>query len=89
MIRRLLWLVTLAWLTWVVSRLLRPRARPAGATAEADATMVRDRICNTYVPMSRAIAAGAGADRQFFCSEKCRSDFLHASAAGPGAAPSA
>lgn len=38
--------------------------------------MVRDRICNTFLPRSRALILGSGADTSFFCSEACRDEHL-------------
>ncbi|NIM62948.1 MAG: hypothetical protein GTO30_15265 [Acidobacteria bacterium] len=34
--------------------------------------MVRDRVCNTFLPRSRAIVAAEGGEELFFCSEACR-----------------
>ena len=34
--------------------------------------LVRDPVCGTFVVPGRALATGAGEDRQFFCSERCR-----------------
>jgi hypothetical protein len=53
--------------------------RPADLPAED--TMVRDRICNTFVPRGRALVAGQGDERQYFCSERCRSQYLERPAA--------
>ncbi len=41
--------------------------------AEAEAVdMVRDRVCNTFVPRRRALAASIGGHDEFFCSPACR-----------------
>ncbi len=47
----------------------RRRGAPQGGTADP---MVRDRVCNTFLPRSRAITAGSGDEELFFCSEACR-----------------
>ncbi len=38
--------------------------------------MVRDRICDTFLPRSRALAIRCGEEEHFFCSEACRLTFL-------------
>lgn len=54
----------------------RPDARP-----QDGGVMVRDRVCDTYLPRERAILhrGDDGVDR-YFCSEKCRSSFLESAA---------
>ena len=84
MIRRLLLLVglVLAWL-WIRT-ILRRRSRPAPSPQRPDApetprfegAMVRDRVCNTFVPRSKALVVHSGGEDWFFCSEACRSTFL-------------
>lgn len=49
-------------------------ARRAAPTA-AD-RMVRDRICNTFLPQSKAILLTEGGEEHHFCSEKCRQTYL-------------
>lgn len=43
-------------------------ARPAGSATE----LVRDRVCNTFVPRDRALVARVGGRDEFFCSPACR-----------------
>jgi len=38
--------------------------------------MVRDRVCNTFLPRSRALTERIDADEHYFCSERCRGTFL-------------
>jgi hypothetical protein len=38
--------------------------------------MVRDRVCETFLPRSRALHLHHGEEEHFFCSETCRSTFL-------------
>jgi YHS domain-containing protein len=45
----------------------RPRARARAAT-----DMVRDRVCDTFVPRSRALMAVVDGREQYFCSPECR-----------------
>ena len=47
---------------------LRETAVPARSGRE----MVRDRVCNTFVPKGRALRAVVGGEPQYFCSATCR-----------------
>lgn len=85
MIRGLVYLVyVLVWLL-VVRAVLRAVARlfGTGASRRTEATgrrpplgpaedLVRDRVCNTYVPRSRALVATIDGHEEHFCSPGCR-----------------
>jgi len=79
MLGRLLGLVFVVAVGWLLGRLLGVGRRasapgPAGRVSPPTAgTMVRDRVCNTFLPRSRAIVVRCGSQEHFFCSEKCRS----------------
>ena len=45
------------------------RPRPAAPTAT---DLVRDRVCNTFVPRERALAAVMAGRTEHFCSAACR-----------------
>ena len=45
------------------------RPRPAARTAT---DLVRDRVCNTFVPRERALAAVVAGRTEHFCSARCR-----------------
>jgi hypothetical protein len=52
------------------------------APAAGDAVpLVRDPACGTYVVRARALTAGEGRDRQYFCSERCRESWMRKEAA--------
>ena len=53
------------------SRVRRPEGsrRPTSRRTE---DLVHDRICNTYVPRSRALTAKVADHEEHFCSEACR-----------------
>jgi len=38
--------------------------------------MVRDKVCDTFLPRSRALVVHRDGEDWFFCSEACRSTFL-------------
>jgi len=91
-IRALLRLLTLAALTaaglWLGRRISgarrRQAERPAAPPPSRD-PMVRDRVCNTFLPRARALEARVGDETHFFCSESCRSRFLESSGAARSA----
>ena len=58
-----------------------PAAPPAGTE------MVRDQVCNTFVPRGRALRATIGGREAFFCSPACRARAQAALAAGSPVAP--
>jgi hypothetical protein len=60
-----------------VVQAMRPETAPAGAPGAAPAPagggeMVRDRVCNTFVPRDRALRALIGGQEAHFCSAACR-----------------
>jgi YHS domain-containing protein len=40
--------------------------------------MERDPICGTYVIPGKALELARGGERLYFCSERCRNEWLHA-----------
>ncbi len=79
--RLLLWILGACFLLWWVG-VLRPRrapARPQGSRADSDTgKMVRDRICNTFLPEARALRSQRDGENHFFCSPACQASFLEA-----------
>ena len=88
MIRRVLWIVVFGLIAWIVRSVLaaqkdRP-ARSGAGTPKVPATegrMVRDRVCNTFLPVGRAIVVEHEGAPHYFCSDRCRSSFLDRSRA--------
>lgn len=83
MIRRLLVLLLVVGATvWWLRRLLAPAARRAPRPrrveppARDEGRMVRDRVCNTFLPLSRALVERVAGEEHFFCSESCRRQYL-------------
>ena len=84
MIRRLLGLLALLGLAAIV-RIVRRLAGPVperGAngpglgTPRFEGALVRDRICGTFLPRSRALVLRDPLGEAFFCSEGCREAHL-------------
>jgi len=90
LIRNLVWLVLVFCFGWLLRRLVRGaigRTTPStrSRTPERkDEILVRDRVCNTYLPRSRALSLEVDNERHFFCSERCRSSFLSGARAASG-----
>ena len=83
---RLLYLIFVVALGWLLGRLLGRARRPPASTGSSrvpprgDGTMVRDRICNTFLPRSRALTTRLEGQDHYFCSERCRRRFLEEAA---------
>jgi YHS domain-containing protein len=83
-IRRLLFLVlavgALLWWLRNLTRRVQQQQSPSsgqGVPPVRDlGPMVRDRVCNTFVPKSRALTARVDSDELYFCSEECREKFF-------------
>ena len=54
----------------------QPPAGPSSAGERAGGELVRDPNCGTYIPKARAVVLGSGADAKYFCSTKCRDEYL-------------
>ncbi len=76
--RILLFLAALLAAFWWLRRgkQTRPDTKTAkrGAPAAID-TLVRDRVCNTFLPRSRALVVQTAGEDLFFCSEACREKY--------------
>ena len=62
------------------------RAEPAPPAA-AGTEMVRDLVCNTFIPRGRALRAVVGNQEAYFCSAECRARAQAALLASGPAAP--
>ena len=64
---------------WLISRLIRGAVRPTApgrGQTRREGEMVRDRVCNTFLPRSRALVERVGGETHYFCSERCRIQFV-------------
>jgi YHS domain-containing protein len=81
-IRKLLWALAVIGFWLVVRSLIRafrtPRPEPLHAAGKPrfEGAMVRDRVCETFLPRNRALIVRDGDEEHFFCSETCRQSFL-------------
>ena len=64
---------------WVISRLIRGAARPVAPSSRGptrhEGEMVRDRVCNTFLPRAGALIERVDGETHYFCSEGCRMRF--------------
>ena len=81
----LLWLLVLRFVVRTVARAFSPGpARPRAAAPpprprmRAPEDLVLDRVCQTYVPRSRALVARVAGREEHFCSPACRDKALAA-----------
>lgn len=58
----------------------RADARRARGSEPGVTELVRDKVCNTFLPKSKALELTAAGETYFFCSTECRSRFLAAPA---------
>jgi YHS domain-containing protein len=72
---RLVFWVFVAYLAYLVFRLYRAATRrrvPPREPRRIQGVMVKDDVCNTYIPKEEAIREVRGGEERFFCSEECR-----------------
>ena len=56
----------------------RPAAPAAPPTRELANELIRDRVCNTFLPRERALRAVVAGHEEHFCSAACRDKALAA-----------
>ena len=69
----------LAYIIFLIFRFFRAlskASKPPRATKGASGIMVKDDICNTYLPKENAIRQVYEGKEYYFCSSECRQKFL-------------
>ena len=78
----LLWIILIVLLVRSLSRLVRGVLEGAGYRRGIDAPgavgLVKDPVCGVFVVPGRALTAGSGKSVKYFCSEKCRRQWVRA-----------
>jgi YHS domain-containing protein len=71
---RILLVLVVVWSLWRLLRGVLEGAgfRQGGSPEQPTMKLVRDPVCGVFVSPSRALAARAGGETAYFCSEKCR-----------------
>lgn len=59
-----------------------PREAPPSGVA-----LVRDRVCNTFLPRDRALVATIDGHEEYFCSDRCRAKALTDGVGSPPVVP--
>jgi YHS domain-containing protein len=75
-IRFLFWLTVVLGIIWILKRMRVATRRPAAGAGQITGRMVRDRVCQTFLPEERALQLTRGGETHFFCSPACRERFL-------------
>lgn len=77
LLRFLLFLI-LAYIVYLFVRIWRglKRAGKRIPAREIRGVMVKDEVCNTYIPREEALREVRDGREHFFCSEECRKKFL-------------
>ena len=82
MLRVIIFLVLIYLVARAVWRLIYGIAEGLSGARDAQppsaVPLARDPVCGTYVVPTRALTSGSGTDVQFFCSERCREQWVKA-----------
>lgn len=76
---RLVFYLLIAYLVYLIIRFIAGpvrRSRPQRPPRRLSGTMVKDEVCNTYLPREDAIRESIDGMDHFFCSSECRDKFL-------------
>jgi len=81
MARLILWAILLVFIVRSLSRLLQGVLEGAGYTRDnappqRSVGLVRDPVCGVFVVPGHALTVGTGAATRYFCSEKCRRQWI-------------
>ncbi len=74
---RLIFYAVIGYLIYkFVMYVLAPRQRTPDRAAGPSGVMVKDEVCNTYLPREDAVKETIGGVDHYFCSQACRGKFL-------------
>ncbi len=86
---RLIFYAVVAYVVYkFVMFVLAPRGRMQTRTraGRASGVMVKDQVCNTYLPREDALLETVEGENHYFCSQACRGKFLSEGKAGSSGA---
>ena len=78
---RFLFIVFVLYLIYAVVRFFQSMGKSMPSRNEkgpAQGTMVKDEVCNMYLPRDEAVRDVHNGKEHFFCSDECRKKFLAA-----------
>lgn len=70
------------YIVWKFIRSPRKRPDPTQAPKKLPQMMVKDEVCNTYLPVEDALKEIHGGREYYFCSKDCRQKFLEGKKSG-------
>jgi uncharacterized protein len=76
---RFIFFLLLAYIIYLFVRIyfsLKRARKRTGPPRRIQGEMVKDEMCNTYVPKEEALREALDGREHFFCSEACRKKFL-------------
>jgi YHS domain-containing protein len=76
---RFIFILVLTYIVYLFIRIWRGLKRSqkrAAPPRSIRGVMVKDEICNTYIPREEALREVRDGREHFFCSEECRKKFL-------------
>ncbi len=84
---RLIFYAIVFYVAYKIIRLFQNPGKKSGPAPAQDAkriqgVMVKDEICNTYVPREEALREVREGKEHFFCSAECRRKFIEQKKAG-------
>ncbi len=79
--RQIIILILLSLIVYMIKKLFRqpPSEKKTTSKEEADENMVKDPVCNIYIPESAAVKKVIGGKTFYFCSNKCAEEFINLS----------
>ena len=82
-LRLLFWVFLVFGVSWLLGKLgLRPARAPRARAMSSGGRMVRDKVCDTFLPEDRALRLEHDGCSHYFCSPGCRDRFLTEAGAG-------
>jgi YHS domain-containing protein len=61
---------------WLRNNITIERQRKSRPAGEIDDVMVKDPVCNVYIPKRHAVSVEIDGEKLYFCSEKCKEEYL-------------
>ncbi len=62
--------------SWLLRNFGQPAQRAEQAPEQVDDLMVKDPQCGIYFPKREGVRSGIRGEDYFFCSQKCRDEYL-------------
>lgn len=75
--RQIIILILLSLIVYMIKKLFRqaPSVKKTASERQTGENMVKDPVCNLYIPESEAVKKDVGGKTVYFCSNKCAEEF--------------